>query len=254
MVLNDVASITTIDQKIAELFNNNFGLGGEWSWGNALLCLIAVILSIFLCGMIGLERERRGRSAGLRTHLLVGVGSCVVMILSIYGFPAWASDRDVARLAAQVVTGIGFLGAGAIMHFNGGIKGLTTASSIWLAMAIGLACGSMNFLIAIGVTLVVLVILVYFKKMEKNVIKTKPAFIVTASPDSPVLKTILQVSKNLGYSVVDLTSTINNDINQGIEVTFKLASENGGEVKYEEFAAALTLTGAFKSVQILNQH
>ena len=156
-----VGSAITFDQKIAEIFNTNFGMGGEWPWGNLILCAIAIVLSVILCGVIGLEREKRGRSAGLRTHLLVGVGSTVVMIISIYGFPAMFTGaeggmtRDVARLAAQVVAGVGFLGAGAIIHNNGGIKGLTTASTIWLVMAIGLACGSMNFLLAIDSTLAV---------------------------------------------------------------------------------------------------
>ena len=77
-------SLTTIDQKIATLFNDNFGLGGDWPWGNLILCIIALVLSVILCGIVGLEREKRGRSAGLRTHLLVGVGSAIIMIISIY--------------------------------------------------------------------------------------------------------------------------------------------------------------------------
>ncbi|MDD3841761.1 MAG: MgtC/SapB family protein, partial [Bacilli bacterium] len=157
--------IVTIDQFIAKWFNNLKFSNGV-SWGNLILCSIAIIICVVLCGLVGLEREKRGRSAGLRTHLLVGVGSCIIMIISIYGFPDIKdSTRDVARLAAQVVAGVGFLGAGAIIHNNGGIKGLTTASTIWLVMAIGLSCGSMNFILAILGTVVVMIVLVTFRRI-----------------------------------------------------------------------------------------
>ena len=161
--------VTTIDQKIAEWFNSNFGLGGEWPWGNLILCIISLVLCVALCGIIGYEREKRGRSAGLRTHLLVGVGSCMIMIVSIYGFSAIFGTRDPARLAAQVVAGVGFLGAGAIIHNNGGIKGLTTASTIWLVMAIGLCCGSMKFILAICGTVVVMLVLISFRSLERRI-------------------------------------------------------------------------------------
>ncbi len=103
----------SFDQKLAE-FLNAWTIGeNQWPIGNFILCGIAMILSVLLCGVIGYEREKRGRTAGLRTHLLVGVGSCIVMIISIYGFPKlfFENDyfeRDVARLAAAVVTGVGF--------------------------------------------------------------------------------------------------------------------------------------------------
>ena len=137
VTLDEVKYVTTLDQKIVELMNN-WQVNG-WPVGNLILCVIALVLSLVLCGAVGVEREWRGRSAGLRTHLLVGVGSCIIMIISIYGFPAIFGDhRDVARLAAQIITGVGFLGAGAIIHRNSGIKGLTTAGTIWIVMAIGL--------------------------------------------------------------------------------------------------------------------
>ena len=158
--------ITTFDQKLAELLNN--WTVNDWPIGNLMLVLIAIVLSVVLCGVIGIERELRGRSAGLRTHLLVGVGSCVIMIISIYGFPAVVGPdkRDVARLAAQIITGVGFLGSGAIIHHNSGIKGLTTAGTIWIVMAIGIACGSFNFIIAIIATLIIIFVLTTVRKIE----------------------------------------------------------------------------------------
>ena len=119
--------ITTFDQKIAELLNN-WQVEG-WPVGNLVLVFIAIVLAVILCGIIGIEREWRGRSAGLRTHLLVGVGSCVIMIISIYGFPAlFGEKRDVARLAAQIIAGVGFLGAGMIYFNRHLVKGLTPKS------------------------------------------------------------------------------------------------------------------------------
>ena len=254
-------SITTIDQKIAELFNSNFGLGdcGGWNWGNLLLCIIAIVLSIVLCGMIGLEREKRGRSAGLRTHLLVGVGSAIVMIISIYGFPAIFSNRegamtrDVARLAAGVITGVGFLGAGAVIHANGGIKGLTTAGTIWMAMAIGLSCGSMNFILAISVTAIVMCVLIVFRGLERKITKGAPTFIVLADENTPVMTIVLSYAKERNLQVIDVTSQIvNNGQKACIETTFKLASLDQTEVNPEVAQKELeTLTKAI-SVTALN--
>lgn len=174
----------TIDQILAEKISSSLQFG-DWPIGNLVLCVIAMLLSVILCGAIGIERELRGRSAGLRTHLLVGVGSCMIMIISIYGFPKIVLDgnlynRDVARLAAQVIAGVGFLGAGAIIHRNSGTKGLTTAATIWIVMAIGLACGSMNFILATGGTILILVFLIVFKKVETRLNKKSPLVVVKA--------------------------------------------------------------------------
>ena len=109
------SELKTIDQYLIEWLNT---LG---SWGNLLLIFISLVLAVLFSGIIGFEREAHGHSAGLRTHILVAVGSALVMILSIYGFGGVNADgtligsRDPARLAAQVVSGIGFLGAGAII-------------------------------------------------------------------------------------------------------------------------------------------
>ena len=192
--------MTTLDQKLAELLNN-WVIDG-WPIGNFFLVLIAIVLSVVLCSVIGIERERRGRSAGLRTHLLVGVGSCVIMIISIYGFPAIFSDhRDVARLAAQIITGVGFLGAGAIIHRNSGIKGLTTAGTIWIVMAIGVACGSFNFIIAIIATLVIIFVLISFRKIEVRINKKNPTVVLSVPMGNPVLEKILHVSKEFDCEV-----------------------------------------------------
>jgi len=246
--------IVTIDQFIAEWFNGLKFSNGV-SWGNLILCSIAILFCVVLCGLVGLEREKRGRSAGLRTHLLVGVGSCIIMIISIYGFPHANGTRDVARLAAQVVAGVGFLGAGAIIHNNGSIKGLTTASTIWLVMAIGLACGSMNFILAIIGTVVVMIVLVTFRRIERMVTRSNPYLVMLAPSDIPVMTDLLGVVKDFGYTITDLRSQIIKDgLQPSIEVTFKLSSENNEEIKIEQFVKALEQKAHAISVQVLNHH
>lgn len=248
--------MTTIDQKIAEYFNGNFGKGGEWPWGNLILCAISLVLCVVLCGLVGLEREKRGRSAGLRTHLLVGLGSCIIMIISIYGFPAVFSEhRDVARLAAQVITGVGFLGAGCVIHSNGGIKGLTTAGTIWLVMAVGLACGSMNFVLALISTLIVMVVLVVFRKIETTVTKGAPQFIVLADEEVPVMTKILAYAKDHNYIVSESSSRIVKDGNlYYIETTFKLSSESKEELDVEKIKVDLEKATKAINIQALNHH
>ena len=157
---DEIQYVSSIDDIIIKFFNNNLGV-----FGNILLGLICIILACILSGIIGFERESRGHAAGFRTHILVSAGSALIMYLSIYGF---SSNHDPARLAAQVVTGIGFLGAGAIMKTGLDIKGLTTATTLWIVMAIGLACGSGKFIIAILATIIVLVVLKSLRKFEKR--------------------------------------------------------------------------------------
>ena len=255
-----VGSAITFDQKIAEIFNTNFGMGGEWPWGNLILCAIAIVLSVILCGVIGLEREKRGRSAGLRTHLLVGVGSTVVMIISIYGFPAMFTGaeggmtRDVARLAAQVVAGVGFLGAGAIIHNNGGIKGLTTASTIWLVMAIGLACGSMNFILAIAVTVLVFLILVFFRKIERKFGRNNPQIMMVCPSNVPAMTKILAIAKKYECKITDIsTSIVKDGENERIEIVFKLNKETG-EIPVDSIVAELEEQTKAINIQVLGHH
>ena len=239
--------VTTFDQKIAELLNNWVVDG--WPVGNLILVLIALFLSVVLCGLIGIEREWRGRSAGLRTHLLVGVGSCIIMIISIYGFPAVFGDkRDVARLAAQIITGVGFLGAGAIIHHNSGIKGLTTAGTIWIVMAIGLACGSFNFFIALIGTFVIMVVLMGFRKFEVKINSKNPHVILVAPADEPTIEKILAISKEYECTVHGLSTELIDG--QRIEYSFQVVF-SGNEAKATEYVARLEKETHATNIQLL---
>lgn len=129
-------------------------------------------------GAIGFERERDSQPAGLRTHMIVSLGAALVMILSINMAIAFQSqDADPARLAAQVVSGIGFLGAGAILRFGFNVKGLTTASTLWTTAMIGLAIGYGYYLVALFAVVIMLIVLTLVERFEKkfvriNVIRT----------------------------------------------------------------------------------
>lgn len=129
----------------------------------ALLAKIA--LSCLLSGLIGLEREYRQKTAGLRTHLLVGLGATIFTILSIEAFPG--SITDQSRVAAQIVTGIGFIGAGAILRQGLTVRGLTTAATLWLVAAIGMAVGTGWYALAIAATLAALGALVLLVWVER---------------------------------------------------------------------------------------
>ena len=175
------------------------------------------------------------------------------MIISIYGFPAlFGEKRDVARLAAGVLTGVGFLGAGAIIHDHGNIKGLTTAGTIWLVMAIGLACGSYNFILAILVTAVVMIVLTAFRKIETKLNKNSPILLVVSDTSVPVLSLVLNYAKENKLLVSDVSTELLDE--KTVQVIFKLTSENNAQIdvsKIEEDVKKLTKA---KAVQNLNRH
>ncbi len=129
--------------------------------------LVRLILASLLSGLVGFERESHGRAAGLRTHILVGVGATLFMLVSLYVAQVYGENgsADPGRIAAQVVTGIGFLGAGTILRFGVSIRGLTTAASIWGVAAVGLAVGCGFYPAALGATVIFLIALYFLSKL-----------------------------------------------------------------------------------------
>jgi putative Mg2+ transporter-C (MgtC) family protein len=135
-----------------------------------------LVFSALLGSVIGFERERLSWSAGLRTHMLVCVGSTLIMIVSAYGFNEVLSSNvvlDPSRMAAQVVSGIGFLGAGAILARGEVVRGLTTAASVWAVAGIGLAVGGGLYTASIAATIIILVILAGIKPLEQRFIAAR---------------------------------------------------------------------------------
>lgn len=202
-------SIDTIDNIIVNWFNTGFG-GAAPVWvGNLVLTILSLIATVLFAGIIGFEREYHGHAAGLRTHLLIALGSSLVMILSIYAFPAIYEDhRDPARLAAQVIPGIGFLGAGTIVQTGTDIKGLTTATTLWVSMAIGLACGSGNFVVAALATALAFVCLVFMRKAERILAKRNPVIMIVVPSDKPALKEIILIANRYSISIRDTQSEL----------------------------------------------
>lgn len=124
--------------------------------------IIRLLVATALGAVIGLDREYRTKAAGFRTHVLVALGSALFMIISVHGFDDLPKDQmtlrmDPARIAAQVVTGIGFIGAGTIIFQKNVVKGLTTAAGLWVTAAVGMACGVGMYVLAMVSTLLVLI-------------------------------------------------------------------------------------------------
>jgi putative Mg2+ transporter-C (MgtC) family protein len=139
--------------------------------------LLRLILAALMGGVIGLERERTSWFAGLRTHMLVCMGATLVMIVSQYGFNDVLKPElivlDPSRVAAQVVSGIGFLGTGTILFWRNTIKGLTTAASLWAVAAVGLAIGGGLYQAAISMTIMIFIVLAGIKPLERMLFKKK---------------------------------------------------------------------------------
>lgn len=127
-----------------------------------------LILAAILGAVIGIEREIKNRAAGFRTHIIVSVGACLIMLIGIDGIGKFSSDtaRDTARIAGQVISGIGFLGAGTILQKKNAVTGLTTAATLWLSAAIGLAVGIGYYEGAIIATVICLVTLISLNKIS----------------------------------------------------------------------------------------
>ena len=141
--------------------------------------VLTIFVGAMLGGAIGLEREYRSKEAGFRTHFLVGLGSALFMVLSMHGFdsfegqPGVIIQRDPARMAAQVVSGIGFIGAGTIIFQRNVVKGLTTAAGLWVTSAIGMTAGVEMYDVAIAATALVLICLEGSNFLHHRVFKSQ---------------------------------------------------------------------------------
>lgn len=151
--------------------------------------LIRLATAAALGGAIGVERHRADKAAGLRTHMLVCLGSALFMIVSAHGFEGVPRPSlvqlDPSRIAAQVVSGIGFLGAGAILRRNEAVLGLTTAANIWTVAAVGLAVGGGMFTAAVAATTIILVVLTLMKWVEDRIAVGRGLRIVSLLVETP---------------------------------------------------------------------
>ena len=181
--------------------------GSEFGLALRLELLVRLVLAVVLGGAIGWERESSSKPAGLRTNILICVGAALFTDLSIrFGGLAieGAVRGDPARIAAQVITGIGFLGAGTIIQARGTVTGLTTAATLWVVAGIGMSVGSGSYVEAVGATLLVLVVLVLLAPMENVIARRRPThFRIVLEPvasagefvEEDVLKVGLQITR-----------------------------------------------------------
>ena len=167
--------------------------------------IIRIIIAAFLGGLIGLEREYHGQPAGLRTHIILSLGACIAMCISINS-SYYGTQGDVERIAAQVVSGVGFLGAGAIFKYGGGVRGLTTAASIWTTAMIGMTAGSGLILMAAVCTGLVLFTLIIMNSFEKSFIHEKiTRTIVIKGNDHP--RFLEEIEKHMQKFKISVKST-----------------------------------------------
>lgn len=174
---------------------------------NLIGCCYQLVLSMLLGSIVGFERRRRGQSAGVRTFSLIAMGSTLAMILSIYVPQKYAGvlDGDPTRIAAQVISGIGFLGAGAIIQMKGSVRGLTTAAGIWMVSALGMAIGCGLYLVGIMCTGLILFILVLLERIEHRVSMRSEARIIRVRT-AVILKDISAYRKVLRQNQVALSN------------------------------------------------
>lgn len=184
-----------------------------------LRILLDLLLSVALGFIIGLERKMRSKEAGIRTHTIVCVGAALMMVVSKYAF---GSEADSARVAAQIVSGVGFLGAGMIVYRKHEVHGLTTAAGVWATAGVGMACGGRLYIVAVGATLLLLIVQFIFHLrwkvfMHKRTYSVKIEFLQTETENLKIKELFgtdrfnKLVIKRTGGQVI-YSATLNTDI------------------------------------------
>lgn len=216
------------------------------------LDLILRILAALVLGFIlGLEREMTNKYAGLRTHILVSLGACIFTLVSIYGFPTYADGdnllvqqatgiRDTGRVAAQIVTGIGFIGAGTVLRNGPMIIGLTTAATLWISAAIGMTCGVGMYGIATISTIMSVAVLTLIRVFEKKFIPTSikhaKRFKITIYLDKDKTNTIHEYLAENTDNIEDFSTKklVENPDKAKIVATFELGNRKLCKEMYEK--------------------
>jgi len=172
--------------------------------------ILRILLGAALGAVIGFERERDNQPAGLRTHMILVIGATLAMVLSVnlgYLFARPGTPADPARLAAQVISGIGFLGAGAILRYGFNVKGLTTATSLWTMAIVGLAVGAGYYLIGVVTTALMLLVLGLLNVIENRFVRTSISRYISLQADyrKGVVKDIRQLVNKFADDLLSFT-------------------------------------------------
>ena len=225
MMYAQTLSWDTWDADIIRWFNNGFNGATSQEAGNFVLMICSLLLTVILTGAL--------------------VGSCLIMMISIYGFTPWdeafvtgaatrsgaPAARDPTRLAAQVVSGIGFLGAGAIIQNGVGVKGLTTATTLWVAMALGLACGGGNFLLGAMTAVVALFALIMLHSVDRWIARRDPIVVMVVENNKPALKEIMTIAGRYGVTIKETYSELlTNQSGTPIRMNIRCSHENPASI------------------------
>ncbi len=189
--------------------------------------IIRMLLSA-VCGVfIGFERSRRQKDAGIRTHMIVALGAALAMIVSKYGFfdllQYEGLRADASRIASNVITGVGFLGAGVIFVRDVSIKGLTTAAGIWATASVGLAIGAGMYTVGIGATLVMILFQLFFHKFFRSFENTVNEFTVVIRDDNAAIKSFRDTLEANKILIEKCKMTRNSDSTVTLDITIKKA-------------------------------
>jgi putative Mg2+ transporter-C (MgtC) family protein len=213
--------------------------------------VLRLLLAAALGGMIGLEREASGKPAGFRTNLLICLGAALITEISydvaVAGAAQLGGTPDPGRIAAQIVSGIGFLGAGSILHSRGGVTGLTTAATLWVVAAIGMAVGARAYVAAIIATSLVMATLMLLGRVEDHLIPRRPAerqVTVTLLPPLASLRVVEQKLRSFGYLVDMLRVDQSREL---LQVTFQARGPADG---WDETLLGLMEIEGVKNVEL----
>ncbi len=200
-----------------------------------------LLLALVLCGSVGVQRAISGKAAGVRTHIMVGVGAALMTVVSAYAFPGWpvGASRDPTRIAAQIVTGIGFIGGGMILKDGLTVRGLTTAASIWAVAGVGMAVGSGLIPLAIITTGVLLVTLSGLGRLENKLPQRRRThWILTFSLPDPASLHEIHLGLKAVCTSIHLIGFETVPDRVGATVTFELSSAT----RFDVVQASNTLT------------
>lgn len=217
-----------------------------------LLVAIRIFLAVFLGAIIGIEREIKNRAVGFRTHIIVSVGACLIMLIGVHGIDKCSPDmaRDTARLAGQVVSGIGFLGAGTILQKKDRVSGFTTAAILWLSAAIGLVMGIGYYEGAIIATVICLITLISLKWISDIINqRVTKSFILIFDTDNFDQDKFIEVTSKEGVEVRKL-DIIDEDMDDRSMIEVSLSFHKNYNVS--EFFKKLKSELSLRSVKLSN--
>ena len=211
--------------------------------------IMRLLIALIVGGLTGLERESSHQFAGFRTHILVSVGSCITSITSLSLFFQYNSysNIDPARLSAQVLSGVGFLGAGAILKTSNGIRGLTTAAGIWATACIGIAVGYGYYILAISAWLFVMITLYILKNIDKMIFKKKQTIFNIKTDNIEIISSIYEMFQRSQISVKNIE--INSDISN---IKINLLTVHDRRIVLDEVIKELSKLKNIISIDYLN--